>query len=197
MMKMLKARKGRLVNVTSISGRCPIPGLGPYTLTKHAATAWTDIVRKELSMFGVEVYIIEPGFVRTHLTDVNRLERCNWDHYNKAPQEIREEYGYDFMHKFIENQKMTVEIMACPNTKRVVDDYVKAVTSVYCRTRMKMGWDTWLVWHLSSFFPTNLQDFYLNNLGVIFGPNIPAAMRPHCSHCKLSKEKQEHQNEAH
>jgi NAD(P)-dependent dehydrogenase (short-subunit alcohol dehydrogenase family) len=56
---------GRIVNVGSMNGRFTWPGMGHYCATKHALEAISDALRHELRPFGVDVSLIEAGFVKT------------------------------------------------------------------------------------------------------------------------------------
>lgn len=56
---------GRIVNVSSVSGRIAYPFLGAYAASKHALEALSDALRRELLLYGVDVIVIEPGTVRT------------------------------------------------------------------------------------------------------------------------------------
>ena len=56
---------GRIVNVSSVSGRIPAPVLGAYHASKYALEALSDALRMELAPFGVQVVIVEPGTIRT------------------------------------------------------------------------------------------------------------------------------------
>lgn len=63
-------RSGHIVNVSSIAGRKLFKGLGVYCATKHAVSAFSDIMRMEISpKFNVRVTSIQPGAVATELSD--------------------------------------------------------------------------------------------------------------------------------
>ncbi len=62
---MLARGGGRIVNVSSVSGRIPAPLLGAYHASKYALEALSDALRMEVAPFGVEVVIVEPGTIRT------------------------------------------------------------------------------------------------------------------------------------
>jgi NAD(P)-dependent dehydrogenase (short-subunit alcohol dehydrogenase family) len=62
---MLARGAGRIVNVSSVSGRIPAPVLGAYHASKYALEALSDALRMELAPFGVQVVIVEPGTIRT------------------------------------------------------------------------------------------------------------------------------------
>jgi NAD(P)-dependent dehydrogenase (short-subunit alcohol dehydrogenase family) len=55
-----RARGGRIVNMSSISGRVTAPLLGPYSMSKFALEAFSDALRRELEPFGLSVSVIQP-----------------------------------------------------------------------------------------------------------------------------------------
>jgi short-subunit dehydrogenase len=56
---------GRIVNLSSMGGKLTFPGGGIYHATKHAVEALSDALRFEVSGFGVDVVVIEPGLIIT------------------------------------------------------------------------------------------------------------------------------------
>ncbi|NJK31938.1 MAG: SDR family oxidoreductase [Deltaproteobacteria bacterium] len=69
----MRARgKGLIVNVGSLGGVVGMPFQGVYSASKFALEGLTEALRHELRGFGVWVTIVEPGDVRTQITD-NRV----------------------------------------------------------------------------------------------------------------------------
>lgn len=66
---MRKARKGRIVNLSSMVGKFPFPMSGIYAATKHAVEAVTDALRIEVRPFGIHVVAIRPGFTATEFNE--------------------------------------------------------------------------------------------------------------------------------
>ena len=60
--------KGRVINISSISGVLEWPMGGLYTMSKHAVEAYNDTLALELARFGVSVSAIEPGNFRSDIT---------------------------------------------------------------------------------------------------------------------------------
>ncbi len=56
---------GRIINISSISGGLVFPFVGAYGGSKHAVEAFSDALRRELGIFGIQVSAIEPGNIRT------------------------------------------------------------------------------------------------------------------------------------
>ncbi|HET8651131.1 MAG TPA: SDR family oxidoreductase [Gaiellaceae bacterium] len=61
----LRASRGRIVNIGSISGRSALPFLGAYAMSKFALEAMSDALRVELRPWGIPVAIVQPGTIRT------------------------------------------------------------------------------------------------------------------------------------
>jgi len=64
---MRTAGAGRIVTVGSMNGKFTWPGTGYYCGTKHALEAINDSLRHEVRPFGIDVVLLEPGFVKTPL----------------------------------------------------------------------------------------------------------------------------------
>nr|WP_243455078.1 SDR family oxidoreductase [Meiothermus sp. CFH 77666] len=62
---LLREARGRIVLMSSISGRVAAPLMGPYAASKFALEAIGDALRRELAPWGIEVSIIEPGNIQT------------------------------------------------------------------------------------------------------------------------------------
>jgi NAD(P)-dependent dehydrogenase (short-subunit alcohol dehydrogenase family) len=60
---------GRIVNVSSVSGRIAYPFMGPYAASKHALEALSDSWRRELLLYGIDVVVIQPGAIKTPIWD--------------------------------------------------------------------------------------------------------------------------------
>ena len=69
---MRERRRGRIINISSVVGRLALPFFGPYNATKHAIEAFSDALRNELRLFGVEVVLIEPGAINTGFGELER-----------------------------------------------------------------------------------------------------------------------------
>ncbi|MCJ2178045.1 3-oxoacyl-[acyl-carrier-protein] reductase [Novosphingobium album (ex Hu et al. 2023)] len=67
---MMKARFGRIINITSIVGTTGNPGQANYCAAKGGITAMSKSLAQELATRNVTVNCIAPGFIRTAMTDV-------------------------------------------------------------------------------------------------------------------------------
>ena len=53
--------QGRISTTGSLSGFVTWPLGGPYTMSKHAVEAYSDVLAAEMASFGVKVSVVEPG----------------------------------------------------------------------------------------------------------------------------------------
>src|ERR1700726_3768177 len=67
---MRTRRRGRILMVSSVSGIITPPTHGPYSSSKHAMEGLSNALRLEMYPFGVEVILIEPGYIATNLANV-------------------------------------------------------------------------------------------------------------------------------
>jgi 3-oxoacyl-[acyl-carrier protein] reductase len=65
---MLKARSGRVINITSVSGQAGQMGQANYSSAKAGLIGLTKAAARELASRGITVNAVAPGFVLTELT---------------------------------------------------------------------------------------------------------------------------------
>jgi len=56
---------GRVINVASIAGKSPQPGMGIYSVSKAAVLMLTEVLAAELAAANILVNAIAPGFIKT------------------------------------------------------------------------------------------------------------------------------------
>ncbi len=66
---MIKARYGRIVNITSVVGEMGNAGQANYSASKAGIIGFTKTVAKEVASRGINVNAVAPGFIETDMTD--------------------------------------------------------------------------------------------------------------------------------
>ncbi|WP_408888203.1 SDR family oxidoreductase [Myxococcus faecalis] len=69
---MRERRSGLIINIGSLGGVVGLPFQGLYSASKFALEGLTESLRQEVEAFGIQASLVEPGDVRTRLTD-NRV----------------------------------------------------------------------------------------------------------------------------
>ncbi|OLT22685.1 hypothetical protein BJF79_46340 [Actinomadura sp. CNU-125] len=64
---MLRAAKGRVVNIGAVSSRMCAPTFGPIAASKAALASVTEALRMEMRPLGVAVSLVEPGSMQTEI----------------------------------------------------------------------------------------------------------------------------------
>ena len=60
---------GRIVMMSSVAGRNASPFMGPYNTSKFGLEGFSESLRRELMLFGIDVVIVAPGMVATPIWD--------------------------------------------------------------------------------------------------------------------------------
>jgi short-subunit dehydrogenase len=66
---MRNQHSGTIINISSMVGRVAMPLNSVYVASKFALEGFSESIRHELSKFGINVILIEPGIVRTRFFD--------------------------------------------------------------------------------------------------------------------------------
>ena len=91
-------QQGKIINISSVSGRRAHPFVAPYTASKFAVESFSDALRREMLLYGVDVILIEPGPIKTAI----------WD---KVPDLDDNEFtGTDYEHSLRKFYKMFIEM---------------------------------------------------------------------------------------
>lgn len=128
---LLRAGRGRVVNMSSVSGMVASPFLSPYTTSKWALEALSDAMRVELHPWGIQVAVIRPGAIDTPIWDKGRKTADRI--LKNAPPALSKYYGEVF-HRLLGELKphgISVEHVA-----RAAEH---ALTSRRPRTRYHVG----------------------------------------------------------
>lgn len=65
---MLKARYGRIINITSVVGSTGNPGQSNYAASKAGVVGFTKALAREVAARGITVNAVAPGFIGTDMT---------------------------------------------------------------------------------------------------------------------------------
>ena len=80
----LKGPPGRIVMISSVAGKHGNPLTSAYAASKHAIEGFSESLRRELLLFGIDVIIVAPGPVRTPIWGKG-LEAVDAARYRNSP----------------------------------------------------------------------------------------------------------------
>jgi NAD(P)-dependent dehydrogenase (short-subunit alcohol dehydrogenase family) len=67
--RSLRGKPGRIINISSVGGKFGGPFLGAYAASKHGLEGFSESLRRELMLYGIDVIIVGPGSVATPIWD--------------------------------------------------------------------------------------------------------------------------------
>ncbi len=134
----LRAARGRVVNVGSISGRVAWPYNGTYAATKHAFDALTYAMQVELRPFGIHVVLVEPGAFKTAIWSKRIPPRLIED----GALEPDVEAHYAWIQHAVDSALEKIDASA-PPVDPVVRAIVRALETPHPRVRYTVGNDAY------------------------------------------------------
>ena len=84
--RALNGSHGRIINISSLGGKLGAPYLAPYVSSKHALEGWSECLRRELLMYGIDVIVVGPGAIATPIwTKAEQLNVAQYADTDYAP----------------------------------------------------------------------------------------------------------------
>ncbi|XP_072031825.1 D-beta-hydroxybutyrate dehydrogenase, mitochondrial-like [Amphiura filiformis] len=167
---LIRRSKGRIINISSITGRFAAGMTSPYIVSKYGVEAISDSLRHELHKWGVKVVIIEPGnygaatvmFKRDAVT--KNLKQV-WD---RTSDQVKKDYGQEYFEAFTDALSGTSEVGARDNIGPVAEAVADGLTLKYPSERYMPAGLPWqmLVGYLRWCLPESqivsytFQEFY-------------------------------------
>jgi short-subunit dehydrogenase len=143
---MRRARRGRIVNVSSIMGLVTTPLTGWYQASKHALEAVSDALRIEVAGDGVHVALVEPGGFRTSI----------WEDMERDIQQRGDSRFGTAYRRTQQGMRLSSPIMGEP--RQCAKVIAGAVSSRHPRPRYLVGVDARALATMDRFTPTALKD---------------------------------------
>ncbi len=151
---LLRKLRGRIVNISSVSGAISSPYLGAYCASKFAVEAIADALRLEVRRWGIHVSNVEPGPIDTHI-------------WKKSEDMTQSLIGQVSAEKFSLYEAEIAKVRdvvartaaAAAPVETVVRAVVHALTSPRPKTRYYLGWSVWLCFKIVRMLPDGIRDW--------------------------------------
>ena len=141
-------KPGRVVNVSSISGRLAMPFAGAYAASKFGLEGYSDSLRRELMLFGIKVVLIEPRAVVTPI----------WDKAEGAVVQEFPDTPYDRSLRIFARQLMREAKTGFPSQK-VGELIWRVLTTPRPRARYPIVAHRLVEWSIPRRLPTEFLDY--------------------------------------
>jgi NAD(P)-dependent dehydrogenase (short-subunit alcohol dehydrogenase family) len=90
-------KSGRIVMISSVGGQNGAPFVGPYASSKFALEGYSQSLRRELMLYGIDVIVIGPGAIATPIWD--KAEQTDLNRFSNTPYAPMLERVVDYMLK--------------------------------------------------------------------------------------------------
>ena len=94
--KNRKGDPGKIINISSVSGEIGMPFMSAYNMSKFGLEGFSEGIRRELLMYGIDVVVIAPGPIKTPI----------WKKINQK-DEFKRYDNSDFRESLARAMKMT------------------------------------------------------------------------------------------
>ena len=151
------SHRGKIVMISSVSGKRSYPFVSPYTASKHALEAFSDSLRREMMLYGIKVVIIEPGPIKTPIWDKTPSVEDNPFLGTDYESSLRKFYG-----QMVTKGKL--EGLPVEKVGKLVE---KVITINKPKTRYVITGRKWLDYILPGILPDRLLDkLFAKFLGI-------------------------------
>ncbi len=144
------SRPGRILNISSVSGKFTAPYMAPYNGTKYALEGISHTMRKEFARYGIEVVIIGPGPIQTPIWEKGSLKRFAGSSYFDSLAK--------FFGKLVSDGMKGMPLEEC--SRRIAD----ILETEKPKTRYPIVQGKWVNWTLPSLLPDRVLDNYFKKL---------------------------------
>ena len=170
---LLRASRGRIVNISSGVGNVAPPYLGAYAASQFAKEGLSDALRRELRPLGVSVSVIQPGAVGTPIWQ--KTHKSAEEILAVAPAEVVEAYRARFM------EFLTMNEVRAQGSKTTTADCAEAVAKALAakrpKTRYRVGVDSWSSTLARRIVPDRMMDV-LMAVGISTSTRSASSHRP-------------------
>jgi short-subunit dehydrogenase len=118
---MRKQGRGKIINVSSVSGMLAMPTMASYSASKYALEGMSEALWYEGRPFGINVSLIQPGFIHS-----KSFQRVYYTEASKPPASFESDYGdyYSNMEPFV-HKLMDWSITNPPRIARLVHKVIR------------------------------------------------------------------------
>ncbi len=157
---LLRASRGRIVNVTSGLGKVAVPYFGAYSVAQFAKEALSDALRREVAHSGVRVSVVAPGAILTPIW--GKVSDAGERALRDVSPAVAELYRSTFLAFLANNRSQSLASRTTPED--FAHAVFRALTAKNPRTRYRVGKDSHQVNLMARLLPDSLLDRYFGGI---------------------------------
>jgi len=154
--RSLKGTPGRIVNISSGSGKNGSPFVGAYAASKRALEGLSESLRREMMLYGIDVIIVSPGPIATPIWD--KAEKVDANQYQDTDYF---EAGVKFQNYIIKRGRNGLPV------ESVSSVVFQALTSAKPRVRYAITPAPFAAWVMSILAKRFIDKIIAKNLGLL------------------------------
>jgi short-subunit dehydrogenase len=146
---MRKRSRGKIINISSVSGMLAMPTMGAYSASKYALEGASEALWYETRPFGIDVCLIQPGFIHS-----NSFKNVYYTFYSNPERSFNGPYGdfYRNMTPFVEKL-----MHLSPTTpERIAEIILKTIRMRNPPLWIPVTLDAWIFYYIRRIFPRRL-----------------------------------------
>ncbi len=141
--------RGKIINVSSVSGMLSMPTMGSYSASKHALEGACESLWYEAKPYGIDICLIQPGFI--HSKSFKNVYYTELSKPEAAKDSVYQEY-YKNMTPFVERM-----MDLSPTTaKKVATRILKTIKRSNPPLWIPATWDAWIFHYVRKIMPRRL-----------------------------------------
>ncbi|XP_023228813.1 short-chain dehydrogenase/reductase family 9C member 7-like [Centruroides sculpturatus] len=159
----LQKSGGRIINLTSITGIRRIPSVVCYSMSKSAASSFSDGIRLEMKKWNIKVINIQPYYYSTHLTNsdniTSNIDQC-WKNTDSKYTSV---LGNEYLKNYTKNICRMANLLNSRKVEDVILCLEDAVTSPFPKLYYRPGNLLNKIFiDIPNLLPPSAQDFIQN-----------------------------------
>ncbi len=161
---LIRQAKGRIVFMSSESGRVTLPLVGPYSASKFALEAVATAFRRELLLSGIRVSLVEPASVKTPIWE--KAQTNSDELFESVSKQAKKIYLFEF--NTLKKAPKMLDKSAIP-VEKVTRAVIHALTAKNPKIRYLVGMEAWFLVIFYTLTPTRISDWITSRIIKIIG----------------------------
>lgn len=161
---LIRKARGRIVFMSSESGRITIPLVGPYSASKFALESMANALRMELLPWKIRVSLVEAATIKTPMWE--KIDTTTDRLLAAIPGESKELYRTELDTLIHFPKKQANSGISMKKAVRVIR---RSLSARFPRARYLVGWEARLFIMMHNIFPTIIVDWVSSKMIILLG----------------------------